>query len=296
VASKLGKPEVFMHARTFLARTLVAVAVISAVAPFAAASSSYAAVLPLKATSAGLTFDAPTSLITSGSAVATGAVTSWVANVIATKVKRAAVDASTKLDAKHRKLVFSAARAGYKLNQAGSVTALCNALASIIATPDPLTVPLPGSSVSPSVTKYGKHILVVQSLRKFYLYNEKKVEKTYRCAVGQPSWPTPNGTFYIGRKVKNPSWTNGNASWSKNMPSYIGPGPNNPLGTRAMYVYTGKGPKGGSDTGVRFHGVPSSEDSSIGHAASHGCLRMHRKDVENFFPRVTVGVTVYIIK
>ena len=79
------------------------------------------------------------------------------------------------------------------------------------------------------------------------------------------------------------------------MPAYIGSGPNNPLGTRAMYVY--KGAKGGnSDTGVRFHGVPSSENSSIGHAASHGCLRMHRKDVENFFPRVTVGTIVYIIK
>ena len=56
------------------------------------------------------------------------------------------------------------------------------------------------------------------------------------------------------------------------------------------------GTSGGHDTGVRFHGVPHSEDSSIGHAASHGCLRMHRKDVENLFPRVSVGTRVYIIK
>ena len=88
-----------------------------------------------------------------------------------------------------------------------------------------------------------------------------------------------------------PRWTNPGGRWGIGMPPSIGPGPNNPLGTRALYVYKGK-----RDTGVRMHGVPPSENSSIGHAKSHGCLRMVRKDVENFFPRVTVGTIVYIIK
>ena len=42
--------------------------------------------------------------------------------------------------------------------------------------------------------------------------------------------------------------------------------------------------------------VPSSELSSIGHAASHGCMRMKRKDVEKLYNMIPVGTTVFIIK
>ena len=38
------------------------------------------------------------------------------------------------------------------------------------------------------------------------------------------------------------------------------------------------------------------ENWSIGHRASHGCLRMHRHDVEDFYPRVPVGIPVWIVK
>jgi lipoprotein-anchoring transpeptidase ErfK/SrfK len=43
---------------------------------------------------------------------------------------------------------------------------------------------------------------------------------------------------------------------------------------------------------VGIHGTPS--DSSIGTAASHGCIRMHISDVEDLFERVTVGMPVEI--
>jgi lipoprotein-anchoring transpeptidase ErfK/SrfK len=69
------------------------------------------------------------------------------------------------------------------------------------------------------------------------------------------------------------------------MPSVIGPGPNNPLGTRALYL---------NASGIRIHGTPNWR--SIGHRASHGCLRMRRRDVENLYPRVPVGTAVWITK
>jgi lipoprotein-anchoring transpeptidase ErfK/SrfK len=256
------------------------------------ASSAFATdpTLPLTFTSGGLSFTAPSSLISSGS-VDTTAVNNWVSS-IASKVNCKASNATLKLNKKKKRLDFTASKIGYTLDRSGAATVITAQLASYISTPTTTTVALPTAASNPKITKFGKTILVVQSQRKIYLYNNDKVMKTYRCAVGQKSWPTPNGTFYIGKKVKNPSWTNGYASWSKNMPAYIGPGPNNPLGTRAMYVYNSKG----KDTGVRFHGVPPSEDSSIGHAASHGCLRMHRRDVEKFFPLVPLGTVVYIIK
>jgi len=83
-----------------------------------------------------------------------------------------------------------------------------------------------------------------------------------------------------------PTWYNNGSDWAKNMPATIGPGPGNPLGTRALYL---------NAAGIRIHGIPSSEDWSIGSAASHGCMRMHRWDAEDLYPRVPVGTRVIIV-
>ena len=87
------------------------------------------------------------------------------------------------------------------------------------------------------------------------------------------------------QKERNPSWSNPGSSWATGMPSYIAPGPGNPLGTRAMAT---------SASGVLIHGTPSSW--SIGQNVSHGCIRMYMKDVEQLFEMVDVGTPVYIVK
>jgi lipoprotein-anchoring transpeptidase ErfK/SrfK len=69
------------------------------------------------------------------------------------------------------------------------------------------------------------------------------------------------------------------------MPATIGPGPNNPLGTRALNL---------NASGIRIHGTTA--NSSIGTAASHGCMRMHRWDIEDLYDRVEVGTPVLIVR
>ncbi|MDR3685778.1 MAG: L,D-transpeptidase [Coriobacteriia bacterium] len=290
-----------MNTRSIKSRALsllVAVAFVApmfpAVSPSVALADTPVSLGTLTVTSAGKTFSIPSaSLIDSASVVQTGAVEAWV-NGIGASVDKTMSNATLKLNAKKTRLDFKAAVTGYSLNRPVARDQIIAELRSRVPTGTLSTLPLTTTQTNPAITKFGKTILVSERLRKIFLYDNNKVIKTYRCAIGQRAYPTPTGTFHIGKKVKNPTWTNGYAPWSKNMPAFIGAGPNNPLGTRAMYVYTGT--SGGHDTGVRFHGVPASENSSIGHAASHGCLRMHRKDVENFFPRVTVGTLVYIIK
>jgi lipoprotein-anchoring transpeptidase ErfK/SrfK len=97
--------------------------------------------------------------------------------------------------------------------------------------------------------------------------------KTYDVAVGKPSTPTPAGEFRIINHVPNPTYYGPRV--------VIAPGKNNPLGTRWM---------GLSTKGYGIHGTNA--PSSIGKAASHGCIRMRQQDLEELFDLVNVGVTV----
>lgn len=192
-----------------------------------------------------------------------------------------AIDASVTLTGSQ--LHFVSAKAGSTIDAAAAVQALSAALRS-----GTKTVQLAEAPVQPKITdkQLGKTILVSRSRRSLTLYANGTVEKSYSCAVGQPQYPTPLGWWKIVRKAYLPSWHNSGSAWAASMPAYIGPGPNNPLGTRALYL---------NASGIRIHGVPPGEEGSIGSAASHGCMRMHRADIENLYPRVPIGTRVIII-
>jgi lipoprotein-anchoring transpeptidase ErfK/SrfK len=129
----------------------------------------------------------------------------------------------------------------------------------------------------------GQIVVDIGQLR-LYLYRDGKLIKSYTVATGQPAYPTPTGTFAIVEKTKDPTWLPPNSDWAKNAQP-IPPGTENPLGTRWM---------GTSAPGVGIHGVPPSEDSSIGTYASHGCIRMHNWDAVDLFDRIVVGMPVVI--
>jgi lipoprotein-anchoring transpeptidase ErfK/SrfK len=123
------------------------------------------------------------------------------------------------------------------------------------------------------------------SERKLYLYGgDGKVIKTYRVAVGMPAYPTPTGDFRIITKEVDPTWNPPDSAWAAGM-GPVGPGPGNPLGTRWM---------GLNSPGIGIHGTYSG--SSIGTAASHGCVRMLLHEAEDLFTRVYVGTPVEIVK
>ena len=218
----------------------------------------------------------------------TAAVRAWVSGPLTRAVNVTVLNATRTPNTKKRRIDFTAARTGVTLDVDGSISKIEAAIAET-STLGARPVNLDCSTTAPAVTGFGKTILVVLKQRKIYLYNNTRVMKKYPCAIGMPRYPTPTGTFTISRKVKNPDWTNPGGAWGKGMPRYIKPGPGNPLGTRALYLY-----RGGHDTGIRFHGT--SNTGSIGHAASHGCMRMKRKDVEKFYTLVPVGTTVFIVK
>jgi len=149
------------------------------------------------------------------------------------------------------------------------------------------TVRLHYKSYTPEITnaELGRAILVDLSQRKLRLYDHSTMLKRYGIAIGMPRYPTPRGKFKIIAKAKNPAWYNPGSAWASNMPSYIPPGPTNPLGTRALYL---------NSPGIRIHGTHKTW--TIGTAASHGCMRVANSNIEKLYPMVPVGTPVFIIK
>ncbi|MDK1488878.1 L,D-transpeptidase family protein [Sinorhizobium sp. 7-81] len=66
------------------------------------------------------------------------------------------------------------------------------------------------------------------------------------------------------------------------------PGLNNPLGSRALYIF-----QNGQDTLYRVHGTP--EWQSIGKAVSSGCVRMLNQDVMDLYDRVRGKAPILVI-
>jgi len=179
------------------------------------------------------------------------------------------------------KLVRQRARNGRVLDVAASTRALVKGLRGTRRTVKLVTRP-----VAPKVTedKLGNTIEINLSTNRLTFYDGLKVRKTYPVATGQPSFPTPQGTWEIVYKRVNPTWTNPDPEgWGKGMPKSIPPGPGNPLGTRAMST---------SASGILIHGTYAS--GSIGTYASHGCIRMFLSDVEALYPQVPIGTPVLI--
>lgn len=141
-------------------------------------------------------------------------------------------------------------------------------------------------TLAPKVTGFDDVILVRVAENKLYHYEKGNLVKDYRVATGTAKYPTPQGTYEVVLKRRNPTWVNPDPTgWGKSLPARIGPGPKNPLGTRAMNL---------SAPGIRIHGT--SNVASLGSAASHGCIRMAMADVEELFDRVDQGTPVAIIE
>ena len=121
-----------------------------------------------------------------------------------------------------------------------------------------------------------REIVVSLQDRKLALVEDGEVKRVYPVAVGRPSTPSPVGTFTIERRVKNPTYSHDG--------KIVLPGPGNPVGSRWM---------GLSVRGYGIHGT--NEPKSIGKAASHGCIRLAKADLEELYPLVAVGDTVRLV-
>ncbi len=178
-------------------------------------------------------------------------------------------------------LVLRRARTGVTLKGQAAIERIRAALEQRAS-----SVEVPLRTLEPEVTasELGKTIVVDLSENVLRLYDGLRVVKEYPVATAAPGYVTPVGTWKVIDKRENPTWYNPALdSWGADLPPVIGPGPDNPLGTRALYL---------NAPGIRIHGT--SNAASIGTYASHGCIRMYISDSEELYPLVPIGTRVII--
>ena len=111
----------------------------------------------------------------------------------------------------------------------------------------------------------------------------------YGITVGEEAMAW-SGIAKIGAMTEWPAWhpTPGEIE-RLGVPKFVAPGPDNPMGSRAMYLYAN-----GKDTLFRIHGTNQPE--YIGASISSGCIRMLNEDAIDLYNRVKVGTVVVVLE
>jgi hypothetical protein len=128
------------------------------------------------------------------------------------------------------------------------------------------------------------YVIVNRPAFKLTVYERLRPKKTYPVAVGQVGLETPAGLYHVQNKAINPAWHVPNSDWAGDLAGKViaGDDPENPIKARWLGIYNGAG----------IHGTDVT--SSLGSAASHGCIRMAIPDVIEVYDSVPVGAPVYI--
>lgn len=130
-------------------------------------------------------------------------------------------------------------------------------------------------------------ILVDTDSRAVHFWSEdQSIYKLYPSSVPLTDEMTRRGRTRVTRKVEGPSWrpTPNMLKRNPEWPAFIGPGPDNPLGTHALYL---------SWTYYRIHGTHDTR--KIGRRSSNGCIGLYNEHIAELFAMSKVGTQVLLI-
>jgi lipoprotein-anchoring transpeptidase ErfK/SrfK len=172
-------------------------------------------------------------------------------------------------------------KAGKEIDGVASKKAVVEGVTLGDATVRLVTKPLKPAT-DPTLSKV---ILVRAGENKLYLYENGQITKSWPVATGAAGYLTPEGVWRVMEKIVNPSWHNPGSAWAKGLPAVIPPGPNNPLGTKALRL---------DAPAILIHATANR--GSIGYSESHGCIRMTEENEAELFSMVPVGTRVAIVQ
>jgi lipoprotein-anchoring transpeptidase ErfK/SrfK len=130
-------------------------------------------------------------------------------------------------------------------------------------------------------------ILVDTTSRALHFWSEdQSIYKLYPTSVPLSEELTRLGRTSVVQKVEGPDWRPTPSMLQRNpeWPAYIPPGPDNPLGTHALYL---------SWTYYRIHGTHDTR--KIGRRSSNGCIGLYNEHIKELFGFAQVGTQVLLI-
>lgn len=131
--------------------------------------------------------------------------------------------------------------------------------------------------------------LIDAAERRLYLKREDGVV-SYAVAVGTARTPTPAGDYWVEAITHKPTWfppasiRREHAAKGRPLPAFVPPGRGNPLGSYFVRL----------QKSIGIHGT--NQPRSIGTAASHGCVRMHDRDVRELAGLLRSGDRILVVR
>ncbi len=154
-------------------------------------------------------------------------------------------------------------------------------------------VVVPTQFVLPNAPYVGIVVNVAQ-MRLYYFPPRKpggpQIVYTYPIGIGRVDWKTPSGVTTVVRKVKNPVWIppadilKEHREEGDPLPAEIRPGPDDPMGNRALYL-------GWPEYAI--HGT--NKPIGVGMRVSHGCMHLYPEDILQLYKMVPVGTQVRVV-
>jgi lipoprotein-anchoring transpeptidase ErfK/SrfK len=150
---------------------------------------------------------------------------------------------------------------------------------------DELPAPLQRQVVSYQTDEAAGTIIIDTAHTFLYLTLGNGKALRYGIGVGREGF-TWSGVETIARKAEWPDWIPPAEMVARQpyLPRWVGGGPGNPLGARALYL---------GNTQYRIHGT--NDPTTIGKHVSSGCIRLRNEDVMDLYNRVDVGTKVVVL-
>ena len=152
---------------------------------------------------------------------------------------------------------------------------------------------LPTQYVLPPVERHGI-VLNIATRRLFYfpppVDGGASQVMTFPIGIGRVGWETPVGQTTVVSKARDPHWwppasvRREHAEMGNPLPQVVGPGPDNPLGTRVLKL---------DMPGYLIHGT--NQPYGVGMRVSHGCVRLYPENIEFLYELIDVGEAVTIV-
>jgi L,D-transpeptidase ErfK/SrfK len=132
----------------------------------------------------------------------------------------------------------------------------------------------------------GAILVDIASRALHYWSEDEAIYKLFPSSVPLSEELTRRGTTQITQKIIGPSWRPTPSMLKRNpeWPAFIGPGPDNPLGTHALYL------------GWEFYRIHGTHDTrKIGRRSSNGCIGLYNRHIAELFDLSKVGTQVLLI-